>query len=285
MKEPSRQHWIARTLPLCLCVTLLGHSTSHAQTQSEFLIDALGCEVPISTRYHVYSKGDSLMMEIPGTYDRRIWITPLRPHEAKPLDSKYRGALKVEHYAPGCGAISAFPWVAVQGLHEEVDLIGLSEQEVAHVIDHCNATMNPEAVAISDRMVQGCAAVLRTHDAMDALLGQGARATTITPRDGTTRPFPVTSWTIRGPVDSPSLQAQGVHAGADVTSVCGVPVSEVEEGGASLCCSSAVTDHMDATIVEDGKPRTITVPVPAQLRAGHDVADLRSNPPATGCGP
>jgi hypothetical protein len=248
------------------------------------LVDALGCEVPVSTRYHVQPGHDGVTFEIPHIGDTRIWIGPLHQHRDKPLDSQYRGALKVEHYKPGCFAISALPWVAVQGLHEEIALIGLSDQEVAHVIEHCNATMNPEAVAIAARMAKGCAAVLPTDEAKKALFGKAGIAKVGSLRDTTTRPYPVASWEVFLPELSPSLRAQGVHKGALVTSVCGVPVSEVEEGGATLCCSTPVADDIDATVVEEGKSRTITAPLPAQSKTPVDTTAINSTARATGCG-
>jgi len=271
-------------LLVSLCAALLGTARARAEAQPEILVDALGCEVPISTRFHVQASGEGVTFEIPNTFGKRIWIGALTRHIAEPLDSQYRGALKVEHYKPGCFAISELPWVAVQGLHQEVDLIGLSDQEVTHVIEHCNATMNPEAVAVAARIAKGCAAVLPTEEATDAVLGKVGLTKIITPREGTTRPFPVTSWEISQPERSPNLKAQRVHKGARVTSICGVPVNEVEEGGASLCCSTAVADHIDAIIIEDGKSRTITGPAPTQSHTRPSTAALDSRTPAIGCG-
>jgi hypothetical protein len=246
------------------------------------LVDALGCEVPVSTRYHVQPGRNGVTFGIPHTIGTLIWIGPLAEHTAKPLDSQYRGALKVEHYPPGCMSISALPWVAVQGLHQEVDLIGLSDQEVMHLIEHCNATMNPDAIAIAARMAKGCAAVLPTDEAAEALFGKVGLTKIATQRKGTMRPLAVTSWAIYQPELSPNLQAQDVHKGALVTSICGVPVSEVEEGGASLCCGTAINHHIDAIIVEDGKSRTITGPTPTKTRTYPNVGGSRAA--ATGCG-
>jgi hypothetical protein len=273
-----------RLILLTLCVALLSPARAPAQSRAEILVDALGCEVPVSTRYHVQPGHDGITFEIPHTSDTRIWIGPLRQHTDKPLDSRYRGALKVEHYKPGCFAISSLPWVAVQGLHEEIALIGLSDQEVTHVIEHCNATMNPEAVAIAARMAKGCAAVLPTDEVTKALFGKAGFTKDVALRENTTRPYPVVSWAVFQPELSPSLLAQGVHKGALVTSICGVPVSEVEEGGATLCCSTAVADHIDVTVVEEGKSRSITAPVPAQSRTPADTAAINSKARVTGCG-
>lgn len=193
-------------LLLALCTALLDPARAPAQAQAEVLVDALGCEVPVSTRYHVQPSRDGITFEIPHTSGTRIWIGPLAQHTDQPLDSQYRGALKVEHYKPGCFAISERPWVAVQGLHQEVDLIGLSDQEVAHVIEHCNATMNPEAVAIATRMAKGCAAVLPTEEATKALLGKTVFAKVVSLRENTTRPYPVASWAIFQPELAPNLQ-------------------------------------------------------------------------------
>jgi hypothetical protein len=275
-----------RHFPLLpLCVVVFGPARVFAQAQPELLVDALGCEVPISTRYHANPGKDGITFEIPRTLGTRIWIGPLTQHADTPLDSQYRGALKVELHKPGCMSISDRPWVSVQGLHQEADLIGLSDQEVAHVIEHCNATMNPEAVAIAARMAKGCAAVVPTDEAVDALLGKAGLAKVVSLREGTTRPFPVTSWQIFLPERSPNLEAQGVHKGAEVTSICGVPISEVEEGGASLCCSTAVTDHIDAIVVENGNARTITGPAPTQVKTSPNIAGLlRLRAPKIGCG-
>jgi hypothetical protein len=227
------------------------------------------------------SGGQGATFEIPDTMGTRIWIGPLHSHSAVRLDSRYRGVLKVDRYQPGCFAISDRPWVSVQGLHEEVDLFGLSDQEVSHVIEHCNATMNPEAVAVAARMAKGCAAVLPTEEVKAALFGGAGDSRMVgTMRKGSTRPFPVRAWGLVVVERSPNLQAQGVRKGAAVISVCGVPVSEVEEGGATLCCSSPVGDHIEAVIVEDGKSRTITAPWSGPRPK---VADLQSQPTA-GCG-
>lgn len=271
-------------LLLTLCVALLTPARAPAQSQAEILVDALGCEVPVSTRYHLQPGHDGVTFEIPHTGDSRIWIGPLTQHTDKPLDSQYRGALKVEHYKPGCFAISSLPWVSVQGLHQEIALIGLSDQEVAHVIEHCNATMNPEAVAIAARMAKGCAAVLPTDEATKAIFGKAGFTKMVALRDKTTRPYPVASWAVFQPELSPSLGAQGVQKGALVTSICGVPVSEVEEGGATLCCSTAVADHIDVTVVEEGKSRTITAPLPAQLKTPAETAAIISRARVAGCG-
>ena len=247
-------------------------------------MDALGCEVPIDARYHVRPGKDGVRFEIPGTAGTRIWIGPLEQHAASPLDSRYRGALKVERYAPACMSISALPWIAVQGLHQEVDLIGVSDPEVLHVIEHCNATMNPEAIAVAARMAKGCAAVLPTAQAKEALFGRAGLTQVVNPRQGTTRPFPVTSWEIFSPERAPNLKTQDVHKGALVTSVCGVPVSEIEEGGDTLCCGTPITQHIDAVIVEDGKSRAITGPAPIQAAASANAASARPNATAGSCG-
>jgi len=267
-----------------LCAALLGPGRAPARDAPELLVDALGCEVPVSTRYHAEPGRDGITFGIPGTLGTRIWVGPLSAHAGKPLDSKYAGALKVERFAPGCFALSDRPWTSVQGLHQEVDLIGLSEAEVAHVIEHCNATMNPEAAAVAARMARGCAAVLPTQAAKDALFGKAGLTSEVTPREGTTRPFPVTSWAIFLVERSPALAAQGVSKGARVTSVCGVPVSEIEEGGASLCCARPVTDSLEAVIVQDGKARTITAPAPAHSAPGAEVAGLVPQRSSIGCG-
>ena len=249
------------------------------------LVDALGCEVPVSTRYHVQPGRNGVTFEVPSAFDTRIWIGPLTGHTDKPLDSRYLGAVKVERFAPGCFAISNRPWTSVQGLHQEVDLIGLSDAEVAHVIEHCNATMNPEAVAVAARRARGCAAILSTDVAKSALFGEvGLVDVVSTSRKGTTRPFPVTSWGIYRVERSQRLQAQGIRKGALVTSVCGVPVSEIEEGGDSLCCATPVSDHIEAVILQEGNTRTITAPAPARPATGPEVAALASKLPATGCG-
>jgi hypothetical protein len=265
----AMRHWCARLryLPLSsLCCALVWPASLPAQVQPEILVDALGCEVPISTRYHATPDHEGITFEIPHNDGTRIWIGPLAQRATKPLDSQYLGALKVEHYEPGCMAISDLPWAAVQGLHEEVDLVGISDREARHIIEHCNATMNPEATAIAARMAKGCAAVLPTEVARKALLGQAGFASMLTEREGAKKPYVVTSWAIFLPERSPNLQAQGVRKGTLITSICGVPVSEVEQGGATLCCATPVTDHIDATIVEDGKSRTLTGPVPAESR-------------------
>lgn len=267
-----------------LCAALLCPGRAPAEDAPALLVDALGCEVPVSTRYHAQPGRDGITFEIPDTLGTRIWVGPLTAHTGKRLDSKYVGALKVERFAPGCFSLSDRPWTSVQGLHQEVDLIGLSDAEVAHVIEHCNATMNPEAAAVAARMARGCAAVLPTQAAKDALFGRVGLTNEVTPRNGTTRSFPVTAWTIYLVERSPELAAQGVSKGARVTSVCGVPVSEIEESGASLCCATPVTDSLEAVIVQDGKARTITAPAPARPASGADVAGLVSQPPSTGCG-
>jgi len=267
---------------LPLCVALLGPGQVLAQQPPEMLVDALGCEVPVSTHYHAQPGRDGITFEIPDTFGTRIWIGPLAAHTGQRLDSKYLGALKVERFAPGCFSISDRPWTSVQGLHQEVNLIGLSDAEVAHVIEHCNATMNPEAAAVAARMARGCGTVLPTQAAKDALFGEAGLTNVATSREGSTRPWPVTSWAISLVERSPRLKAQGVSRGALVTSVCGVPVSEIEEGGASLCCGTPVTDRIDAVIVEEGKARTITAPAPSP--AGPDAAGLVSRLPSTGCG-
>jgi hypothetical protein len=263
------------------CATLFGSMRADAQSPAQFLVDALGCEVPISTRYHVQPSRDGITFEIPHTFGTRIWIGPLAEHDTKPLDSQYRGAVKVEHYAPGCMAISPLPWVAIRGLHQEVDLVGLSDQEVTQVVEHCNATMNPEAIAIAARMAKGCAAVLRTEAATDALFGNVGLTKVATRRKGTARPFVISAWQIFQPELSPNLLAQHVNRGALVTSICGVPVSEVEESGATLCCGTAVDPRIDAILVEDGKSRSITGPTPHAATRPH-VVDAGTA--ATGCG-
>ncbi len=278
----ARLSRISTRLPALGCAALLVSPLACSEDSSQITVDAVGCEVSISTRYHVTPGRDGLTFEIPHEFGTRIWIGPLIQHSDKPLDSVYRGALKVEHHAPGCMAISSSPWVSVQGLHQEVDLIGVSDQEVTHVIEHCNATMNPEAVAVAARLAKGCAAVLPTDKAAEALLG---KKITYTPEaeliKGRKRPLLVTSWAIIQPELSSNLASQGVQRGARITSVCGVPVSEIEEGGKTLCCGTAVTDHIDATIVEDGKSRTITGSLPSN--SSEQLAAQRPGA-ATGCG-
>jgi hypothetical protein len=269
---------------LVLGAVLLCPARAPARDSPEFWVDALGCEVPIDVRYHVLPRKDGVRFEIPDTSGTRIWIGPLEQHAAKPLDSRYRGALKVERYAPGCMSISALPWVAVQGLHQEVDLIGVSDQEAMHIIEHCNATMNPEAIAIAARMAKGCAAILPTSEAKEALFGRAGLTQVVNPRQGTTRPFPVTSWEVFLPERSPNLKAQDVHKGALVTAVCGVPVSEIEEGGDSLCCGTPITTHIDAVIVEDGRSRAITGPAPIHAPASANAVPARASAAASGCG-
>ena len=262
-------------LLLILCVALLSPARAPAQSEAEILVDALGCEVPVSTRYHVLPGHNGITFEIPHTGDTRIWIGPLTQHTDKPLDSQYRGALKVEHYKPGCFAISASLGCRA-GLAQEIALIGLSDQEVAHVIEHCNATMNPEAVAIAARMAKGCAAVLPTDEVTKALFGKAGFSEVRRPagqaRRGLTRWRPGRSFNLS------FRRASGRKAFTKVRlslPSAAVPVSEVEEGGATLCCSTAVADHIDVTVVEEGKSRSITAPRAGTVKDGPLDTDRR----------
>jgi hypothetical protein len=110
-----------------------------------------------------------------------------------------------------------------------------------------------------------------------------------TPRKGTARHFVVSAWQLFQPELSPNLLAQHVNRGALITSICGVPVSEVEESGATLCCGTAVEHRIDALLVEDGKSRTITGPTPMHAAAPTHFATRPhvgdAGTAASGCGP
>jgi len=73
------------------------------------------------------------------------------------------------------------------GCARDASLIGLSEAEVAHVIEHCNATMNPQATAVAAHMARCCAAVLPTQAAKDALFGNVGLTSEVARRNGRTR--------------------------------------------------------------------------------------------------
>ena len=259
---------------LTLYCGLLGATATEAPSGPEQSVEALGCQIPISQRYSLAVTNDGARFSS-GTSS--ISIGPLMAEQPSHWlvlkSSRIAGSLNVERYglADASRSANAPTLVSIKGLRQQIDLFGVSDEEIEHILARCNETMKPEVASATARVAKGCPSGRSAPNALRDLL-EGARPQVVI--EGSK----VAGWRLYGTESSANLKSQGVGDGAMVTAVCGVPAAEVMAGGDRLCCATNASGRIEATIEIGGQRKTITGPLPGDGSVPHDKPKMVGEP-------